>query len=216
MSKRHTHGVGINIPMCIASILLCFTLFSIHLTCGLYARYTTTASSSDSARVIKFGNLTIVEEGDFVSGSGNQMIVAPGVDLKKNVELTFTGSESSTFIFMEVVLNGSWTRDSDTFTAAIGSNKLSWAFNTVDKDNLPIWTFLSGSDNSYVYYTELAPNEVLTNVPIIKDAKIVVNKAITKNDLATMKDVTIDFRASVVQSNGFETAAAAWADLKAK
>lgn len=117
---------------------------------------------------------------------------------------------------MEVVLNGSWTRDSDTFTAAIGSNKLSWAFNTVDKDNLPIWTFLSGSDNSYVYYTELAPNEVLTNVPIIKDAKIVVNKAITKNDLATMKDVTIDFRASVVQSNGFETAAAAWADLKAK
>ena len=35
-------------------VLLCLVLFSAHLTSGLYARYTSTATSSDSARVAKF------------------------------------------------------------------------------------------------------------------------------------------------------------------
>ena len=44
----------VNIPMCLACVLLCLTLISMHLTTGLYARYTTTAQASDSARVAKF------------------------------------------------------------------------------------------------------------------------------------------------------------------
>ena len=43
-----------NIPMCAALILLLLTLISIHLTSGLYARYTVTATASDSARVARF------------------------------------------------------------------------------------------------------------------------------------------------------------------
>jgi hypothetical protein len=38
----------------VALVLLCCLLFSTHLTSGLYARYTTTATASDSARVAKF------------------------------------------------------------------------------------------------------------------------------------------------------------------
>lgn len=44
----------VNIPMCAALVLLFLTMISIHLTSGLYARYTTAASGSDSARVAKF------------------------------------------------------------------------------------------------------------------------------------------------------------------
>lgn len=44
----------VNIPMCIACVLLCLTLFSIHLTAGLYARYTASSESTDTARVAKF------------------------------------------------------------------------------------------------------------------------------------------------------------------
>lgn len=44
----------VNIPMVLACVLLCLTLISIHLTSGLYARYTTTATASDSARVARF------------------------------------------------------------------------------------------------------------------------------------------------------------------
>lgn len=50
MGKQHK----VNIPMCAALILLCLTMISIHLTSGLYARYTVTASGHDSARVAKF------------------------------------------------------------------------------------------------------------------------------------------------------------------
>lgn len=44
----------LNIPMCAALVLLMLTMISIHLTSGLYARYTSTATATDSARVAKF------------------------------------------------------------------------------------------------------------------------------------------------------------------
>lgn len=43
-----------NIPMCAAFILFILTLISMHLTSGLFARYTVTATGSDTARVAKF------------------------------------------------------------------------------------------------------------------------------------------------------------------
>ena len=43
-----------NIPMCAACVLLCLTLFSIHLTSGLYAKYIAKGNGSDEARVAKF------------------------------------------------------------------------------------------------------------------------------------------------------------------
>ncbi len=43
-----------NIPMRIAAVLLCLTLFSTYLVTGLFARYTTSAQGGDHARVAKF------------------------------------------------------------------------------------------------------------------------------------------------------------------
>ena len=59
---RSKHGFG-NIIMTLATILLCLTLISSYLTAGMYARYVSSDSSSDSARVATFrvtetGNLT--------------------------------------------------------------------------------------------------------------------------------------------------------------
>lgn len=53
MAKRKNPS-RVNIPMCAAGVLLCLTLFSLHLTSGLYAKYISTATGSDSARVAKF------------------------------------------------------------------------------------------------------------------------------------------------------------------
>lgn len=44
----------VNIPLLLAGILFCLTLISISLTSNLIAKYSTTASGSDSARVAKF------------------------------------------------------------------------------------------------------------------------------------------------------------------
>lgn len=44
----------INLPMAVACVLLCLTLFSIHLTSGLYARYVSKGEGSDDSRVAQF------------------------------------------------------------------------------------------------------------------------------------------------------------------
>lgn len=62
----------VNIPMCLACVLLCLTLISMHLTGGLFARYTTTAQASDSARVAKFSILgEKTDDVSVVCGQGN-------------------------------------------------------------------------------------------------------------------------------------------------
>lgn len=52
MGKKR--NAKVNILMCTVAVLLCATLFSMHLVGGLYARYTTSTSSSDSVRVAVF------------------------------------------------------------------------------------------------------------------------------------------------------------------
>lgn len=69
-----------NIPMLAACILLCLTLFSIHLTSGLYARYVTKSDGNDSARVASFNV-------DASWGEENVTIVA---NLQDNGSYTFT------------------------------------------------------------------------------------------------------------------------------
>ena len=54
-----------NIPMCVACILLCLTLFSIHLTSGLYAKYTAKGNGEDDARVAKF-DVSVTKSADAV------------------------------------------------------------------------------------------------------------------------------------------------------
>ena len=218
MAKRYSRTAGMNIPMCLAAIMLCLTLVSVHLTCGLYAKYTTSGESSDGARVIRFGDLTIKEEADFYGDkSKRELIITPGVNLKKDVKVNFAGSESSTYVFMEIILSDGWTYDSGTFSLNSGSGTepfVSWQI----ADG---WTYHTYEKNSYVFYRELAPNTPLTDVPVIAPGKdttygvLTVSNQITKGDLSQdlFKNLHIDFKASVVQSNGFASVEAAWSDL---
>lgn len=71
----------LNIPMCAALVLLFLTMLSIHLTSGLYARYTATSTASDSARVAKFDVTAAVQpvdgkEGEFTLTVTNNSEVA--------------------------------------------------------------------------------------------------------------------------------------------
>ena len=66
----------INIPMCLAAVLLCLTMFSLHFTGGLYAKYIVRDSGEDSARVAAFDVKVIGDSDDLVveldnSGSDN-------------------------------------------------------------------------------------------------------------------------------------------------
>ena len=50
---RH-NKTKLNIPMCAACVLFCMTLFSFHISGGLYARYISSGSGGDDARVAGF------------------------------------------------------------------------------------------------------------------------------------------------------------------
>ena len=58
------HKTQMNIPMCLPAILLCLTLFSFYFCGGLYARYTTSDSGEDAARVARFD---VSEDGAYFS-----------------------------------------------------------------------------------------------------------------------------------------------------
>lgn len=65
MKNKHK----INIPLFLAGVLFCLTLISFNLTSNLYAKYSTSATGSDSARVAKFDVSTN-------AGSNNQAEIA--------------------------------------------------------------------------------------------------------------------------------------------
>jgi hypothetical protein len=187
-----------NIAMNIAMALFCLTLATTYLVSGLYARYTSSATGSDSARVMKFGNLTLTETCDFIEGT--TMRVIPGIDLKKEAVVTFTGSEAATYVFVKVGLSDGWTtQDNKTFKLG---DMLTW---TIDDD----WEYLAESE--YVFFRTVAPNAKLT-ADVIKDGKVVVGETIA----TTSDSITITFKASVVQANGFDSVEAAWASLQTK
>lgn len=196
--------------MFFAGILFCLVLITTAMMGGLFARYTTTGTGSDSARVAKFGDLTLTETGDFDGTAGKKGMIIPGVDLKKEAKLSFTGSEMATYVFVEITAPG-WTFGGNMFS--IGTN-LSWRV-------AEGWTYLPGS--RYVFYRELAPGETLLDenqkgVDIILNGKITVEKDIDETAMEGLKgqNLTISIQASVIQSGGFDSPAEAWAYLNNK
>lgn len=195
----------INIPITAACVLLILTALTTHMTSGLYARYATSGSGSDSARVISFKDITLTETGDF--DENGTLIIIPGVNLTKKVTVDFGGSEAATYVFVEIIPTGWTTTDNKNFYI---DTKMSW-------EVADGWTFLSKKDGSYIYYQSLAPNAVLADVDVIaKDGEITVSDQITKWNIDELQNISLSFRATVVQSNGFESPAAAWESLSGK
>lgn len=197
-----------NIALRLAGILFCLTLVSFYMVSGLFAKYTTSGKGSDSARVIKFGDITLTETGDFYEG-GNKMWIVPGLDIKKDAKVSFEGSEAATYVFVQVQVSDHWSCDDGVFTMEGG--KISW-------------TVADGWERLYdnVYYRALKPNETLT-ADIIKYGIVTVSDGINRGDMLDIEEVggvkktiSVAFRAYVVQSSGFASAQAAWDSLKGK
>ena len=203
-----------NIALRLAAVLLIMVCISTWMMDGLFAKYRTSSSGQDSARVIGFGNLTLTESGDFPA-SGGQAYLIPGVDLKKDVVVEFTGSEAATYVFVEAELSKNWkTSDKKLFfIGSTGAEQLKWNVATG-------WNFLkeivSENKNTYVYYRKLKPNEEMTAKFIDDSGKITVSRSIKRADMDSLNGIMIDLRASVVQSNGFADVNAAWTSISGK
>ena len=200
--RKSSMGFGEGM-MWIAGVLFCLVLITTAMMGGLFARYTTSDSGSDSARVVAFGNLTLTETGDFVEAGGKKTAkIIPGVDLSKKVTLSFEASEVDTIVFVEISAPGWTVPDSQTFM--MGTH-LSWSVAAG-------WNHLPGTQ--YVYYKELDTNTALTDVDIIQGGVIHVSKEIKESNIQSLDKLNISIRASVIQNDGSLTPATAWDRLK--
>jgi hypothetical protein len=105
--------------------------------------------------------------------TGDNYLIIPGVDIKKDPVVTFNGIEGANnniaaYVFLKIDADG-WTVDGTTYTI---SNKMSWT--------LDCWTKLTDG----VYYKEVVANAGKQSWPIIKDNTITVSSEITATDIA--------------------------------
>lgn len=207
-----------NIALCAAFVLLCLTMITTHLTSGLYARYVTSDSAQDLARVVKFGNVELVENGDFVDEYGNlkPAVILPGVNLEKDINVNVTKSEVDNYVIMGVELNGNWSvNDSSNPTKFFLGTQVEWSIHSD-------WEYSGKVGNVYLYSIYLNAGDEL-NVDFIADLDptrrgkvdtnvggIKIDSSITKNDLLTMQNLSIKLTAAIVQTNGSKTVVEAW------
>lgn len=200
-----------NIPMIVAAVLFCTILLTAHFMDGLYAKYKTSDTGDDSARVITFSDITITETGDF--NSEGKLILVPGVNLTKQATVDFGGSEAATYVFVKVELGPKtqWTYDQSSMTFSCVSGSDAWIQWKMENG----WTYLEDSDG--VFYQELSPNETLVAEPIIaENGTLVVSENISRTQISKASGISIAFEATAVQSSGFETVQDAWASVGAK
>ena len=163
-----------------------------------------------SARVISFGDLTLSESGDFYEN--NSLMIIPVVNLTKKATVDFAGSESATYVFVEIVPSDGWQETYGYTFSYISNDKIAmqWSVNEY-------WELLTDENGIYVYYRALVPNTALEGVDIIADnGRIFVSDQISKSELGSMVNISIKLRAAVVQAGGFANPEAAWNSVAAK
>lgn len=204
-----------NFAILMAFVLFWLVMVTTYLSVGLYAKYSTGGKGKDDARVISFNQL-VVAENNVNNATGQEYIFAPGVNLDKDITVSFGGSESDTFVFVELDTTG-WTQDAAKYAFALtrgDATIMSWEVDGA-------WSYLASADNKHVYYMVLDANETLVAQKVIKDGVITVPVATQANYNALAGiNLNINATAQVVQANGFynsnnmaTNAAAAWASL---
>lgn len=124
--------------------------------------------------------------------TGNTYQVIPGVAITKDPEVTATANVDS-WVFVKVTKSDNWPTGV-TFTKADG------------------WTELEDG----VWYRELLVEEDANDVAtqVTETWQVLANDTLTvANNVNVTAEFTLNFDAYIIQKAGFDTAAAAWAEL---
>lgn len=127
----------------------------------------------------------------------NDYKMIPGEIIKKDPKVTVTADIDS-YVFVKIVKSANYDTYLDEYLVDSG------------------WTQLSGVAG--VYYREVAKDVAKNGVSfyVLKDNEVAVNDSVTKEQMAAIKtsnQPTLTFTAYAIQKDGFDTPAAAWAEL---
>ena len=149
------------------------------------------AAKSDSiASTFTFGdiNITLTE----TSHQEGPTKIIPGVDIPKDLRVTVKADSVDCWLFVKVVETGTFVPDKVTYSIADG------------------WTKGDGAIPEGVYYREVKGVTADEVFPVLKDDKIIVSDALTKEEIQNITGPTLTFTAYAVQKEGINTAAEAW------
>ncbi len=126
--------------------------------------------------------------------------IVPGVEIPKDPKVTVKANSEACWLFVKVE-EANWlsAMESDTTTRK------------VKYDIADGWQLVPEQTN--VYYREVNATTADADFAVLKGNKVTVSENLTKNDI---KDITtnptLTFTAYAIQKEGFDTAAAAWAE----
>ena len=152
-----------------------------------------TAKTDPVVNTFTYGdiNITLTEN----KPADRQAKIIPGVDIEKDPKVTVKKDSEACWLFVKVEKEGTFVANKVTYSIADGWTKL---------------TGVTGVDN--VYYREVGAVTADTDFAVLKDNKVTVSDTLTKEDIQNITNPTLTFTAYAVQKDGFNTAAAAWAE----
>ncbi len=202
-----SHPLVCNNSFVAAEILLVLTLISIRMVCGLYAKYTVSDGSQESAKVAASPGIHLEEvavelydepadmtaaDTIYAFGSGTaegfSYAVIPGMDLPKDPRISVSGKDrTSCYLYLEVI------QEQVPATVTFSLEEV-W-------EPLTDVTGPHGGD-VYCYETIIQPDDTYDSIGIIRDQKIYVSQAYTAGD-----PFSIAFCGYMIQKEGDCTAA---------
>ena len=150
------------------------------------------AKSEPIASTFTFGDINItLTETNHQEGPTK---IIPGVDIPKDLRVTVQADSVDCWLFVKVEQTGTFVADKVTYF--------------MDDD----WTKGDGSQiPENVYYRQVNAATDDREFPVLKDDKITVSNALTKEEIQNIADgPTLTFTAYAVQKEGINTAAEAW------
>ena len=122
--------------------------------------------------------------------------IIPGVNLPKDPTVRVKAGSEACWLFIKVEQTGTFVQDKVTYSVKTGEDG---------------WTALNNQPG--VYYREVGAVTQNTTFNILTNNQVTVSENLTKENI---KDITgnqvLKFTAYAVQKDGFDTAAAAWAE----
>ena len=153
-----------------------------------------TAKTDPVVNTFTYGDINI--ELTETKPENKQAKIIPGVNIEKDPKVTVKANSEACWLFVKVKEAGTFVTDKVTYSIDTGWTKL---------------TGVTGVDN--VYYREVGAVTADTDFAVLKDNMVTVSDTLTKEDIKSIAtNPTLTFTAYAVQKDGFNTAAAAWAE----
>ena len=183
--------------------------------------------------MITFGGLALEETCGFMKGNQfvkGDLTIIPGVNLVKDVDVSFTGSEADTYIFVEAEMKGWVTTNHVNFF--VMSEEVKNDKGEVTRDSIKLmsitlnvnnssWEYLTSEGNTHVYYKLLESNDQLEKADFVaNDGKVEVSEFMTRKDAEKLRidaaaenGIEMNITAYAAQASGFDGALEAWQSI---